>query len=207
MPDKSCMVCYECDSQFTLFNRRHHCRHCGKVFCAKCTENSVPASSSRQGNNVPVSGQRGWIRVCLYCYTQWEEGVATCENRIQEPNMEQSTTLSTSSLLSTKSCVTATSGNITHCPLPFSVGQQMQQASCLSLNQPSSVKGKDIDGEGFSELTRGNDLVADLEDPLPKQYEHSMNRYCFISLEVTKIEKFPCDPIPLSSCYICLKYD
>ncbi|WP_458439374.1 FYVE zinc finger domain-containing protein, partial [Klebsiella pneumoniae] len=35
MPDQSCRVCYECDSQFTLFNRKHHCRLCGRIFCNK----------------------------------------------------------------------------------------------------------------------------------------------------------------------------
>lgn len=44
MPDQSCRVCYDCDAQFTILNRRHHCRHCGRVFCARCTANSVPRS-------------------------------------------------------------------------------------------------------------------------------------------------------------------
>ncbi|KAK7821774.1 1-phosphatidylinositol-3-phosphate 5-kinase fab1b [Quercus suber] len=51
MPDQSCRVCYECDSQFTIFNRKHHCRLCGRVFCARCTANSVPAPSGDQSTS------------------------------------------------------------------------------------------------------------------------------------------------------------
>ncbi|KAF7843680.1 1-phosphatidylinositol-3-phosphate 5-kinase FAB1B [Senna tora] len=170
MPDKSCMVCYECDSQFTLFNRRHHCRHCGRVFCAKCTANSVPAPSSIQRNKLV---ERDRIRVCNYCYKHWDQGITSCDSRIQVPNLDHSYSLSTSSLTST---VTANSSNTLY-SMPFSVGsyQQMHHASSLSLHQ-SSVKGKGIDREGLPALKRSNDLVVDLGDPLPKQYKYSMNR-------------------------------
>jgi len=65
MPDRSCRMCYECESQFTIFNRRHHCRICGKVFCGKCTLNTIPA---------PVCSPRRFhdenerVRVCNYCF-------------------------------------------------------------------------------------------------------------------------------------------
>jgi len=32
---KSCMTC---KNPFTFFNRRHHCRSCGKIFCGKCVK-------------------------------------------------------------------------------------------------------------------------------------------------------------------------
>ncbi|XP_023520487.1 1-phosphatidylinositol-3-phosphate 5-kinase FAB1B-like isoform X1 [Cucurbita pepo subsp. pepo] len=68
MPDKSCRVCYECDSQFTFINRRHHCRRCGRVFCSKCTANSIPAPSTDPTNSREDSEK---IRVCNYCFKQW----------------------------------------------------------------------------------------------------------------------------------------
>ncbi|KAK7104589.1 zinc finger FYVE domain-containing protein 21-like [Littorina saxatilis] len=38
-PDSTCKVCQnpECQAKFDLFNRKHHCRRCGKCFCTKCT--------------------------------------------------------------------------------------------------------------------------------------------------------------------------
>lgn len=74
MPDQSCRVCYECDSQFTVFNRRHHCRLCGRVFCAKCTAHSIPILSEESKSDREESER---IRVCNYCFRQWEQGLVT----------------------------------------------------------------------------------------------------------------------------------
>lgn len=35
--DDSVKTCYECLDIFTLTNRKHHCRNCGKIFCSKCS--------------------------------------------------------------------------------------------------------------------------------------------------------------------------
>jgi hypothetical protein len=32
--DAKCRACYECEQPFGLLVRRHHCRICGRVFCA-----------------------------------------------------------------------------------------------------------------------------------------------------------------------------
>ncbi|KAJ4913819.1 1-phosphatidylinositol-3-phosphate 5-kinase FAB1A [Raphanus sativus] len=75
MPDHSCPVCYECDAQFTVFNRRHHCRLCGRVFCAKCAANSIPSPSDETKDSHEESSSDRRIRVCNYCYKQWEQGI------------------------------------------------------------------------------------------------------------------------------------
>ncbi|KAK9697410.1 hypothetical protein RND81_08G036000 [Saponaria officinalis] len=74
MPDQSCRVCYECDCQFTVFNRRHHCRLCGRVFCAKCTAQSIPIPSNEPKNDREDVER---LRVCNYCFKQWEQGLVT----------------------------------------------------------------------------------------------------------------------------------
>ena len=35
-PDNSNKTCELCENGFTFFNRRHHCRNCGRVVCGKC---------------------------------------------------------------------------------------------------------------------------------------------------------------------------
>lgn len=35
--DNTVFNCYNCNKQFTMFLRRHHCRFCGKIFCSDCT--------------------------------------------------------------------------------------------------------------------------------------------------------------------------
>ncbi|XP_028752152.1 1-phosphatidylinositol-3-phosphate 5-kinase FAB1B-like [Neltuma alba] len=164
MPDKICTVCYGCDCPFTLFNRRHHCRHCGKIFCAHCAANSVPA---------PSSDQRNRVRVCDFCYKQWEQGLASCNCTNQVPNLDHSFSLSVSSFSSTKSIVTANSSNNTVCSLPVSIGYYQPGQQGMSLHR-SSVKVKGLDREILSALRR--DLAASLGDSSLNQYEYSMER-------------------------------
>ena len=33
--------CHNCRNKFSLFNRRHHCRLCGKIYCCQCSEYSI----------------------------------------------------------------------------------------------------------------------------------------------------------------------
>mmetsp|Transcript_886 Transcript_886/g.3265 ORF Transcript_886/g.3265 Transcript_886/m.3265 type:complete len:295 (+) Transcript_886:241-1125(+) len=59
LPDSQAGTCFACDTAFAIFNRRHHCRHCGLVFCNNCTLNKI--SIRRLGHVEPV-------RVCEECY-------------------------------------------------------------------------------------------------------------------------------------------
>lgn len=38
-PDEEATHCSRCNSTFTIFRRKHHCRRCGKVVCASCSNN------------------------------------------------------------------------------------------------------------------------------------------------------------------------
>eukprot|EP01083_Nonionella_stella_P104175 298216_1 len=50
--------CLICDSEFTLFSRRHHCRRCGLLVCGKC-------SSGRA--LLPRINKTDMVRVCKRC--------------------------------------------------------------------------------------------------------------------------------------------
>uniref|UniRef100_A0A8C4QMC3 Pleckstrin homology domain containing, family F (with FYVE domain) member 2 n=1 Tax=Eptatretus burgeri TaxID=7764 RepID=A0A8C4QMC3_EPTBU len=59
VPDASASTCMRCHrTRFTALNRRHHCRKCGFVVCAACSEHRhlIPQQSSRP------------LRVCQPCY-------------------------------------------------------------------------------------------------------------------------------------------
>ncbi|OIW04546.1 hypothetical protein TanjilG_13928 [Lupinus angustifolius] len=174
MPDNSCRVCYECDSHFTIFNRRHHCRLCGRIFCANCTTNSIPASFSSERNSWDELEK---IRVCNYCYKQWELGIVAHDNSIQPSDLDRCDSMSISSVASSKSSGIANSSNMTLFSLPYSVGsyQQMQQDSSLDLYQ-SPMSGIGSEGESLSVSGGTDNLVADLGNPLSKQYGFSINR-------------------------------
>lgn len=61
--------CYKCGSTFTMFNRRHHCRACGRIFCYSCSQwtEYIPKDL------VSYIDTKGWItsgqisRVCQNC--------------------------------------------------------------------------------------------------------------------------------------------
>lgn len=55
--DKDC--CLECGTKFSLTMRKHHCRHCGRILCSKCSGQDVPIL--KFGLNKPV-------RVCNICF-------------------------------------------------------------------------------------------------------------------------------------------
>lgn len=42
VPDSDCGQCTACGAPFTLVRRRHHCRNCGRIFCSRCSSNSLP---------------------------------------------------------------------------------------------------------------------------------------------------------------------
>lgn len=68
VPDSSARICMHCKkSEFSLINRRHHCRHCGIVACNACTSKRwlLPQQSSRP------------LRVCLTCYHRLQSSKST----------------------------------------------------------------------------------------------------------------------------------
>lgn len=37
IPDARVQRCFGCNVEFSMFRRKHHCRSCGRIFCAACT--------------------------------------------------------------------------------------------------------------------------------------------------------------------------
>ncbi|KAL7718193.1 Rho guanine nucleotide exchange factor [Entamoeba marina] len=62
VPDDNVEDCMNCHDKFTVFNRRHHCRSCGRVLCGMCTKKKViiPHLSSKPQ------------RVCAKCASDFD---------------------------------------------------------------------------------------------------------------------------------------
>lgn len=76
VPDVDAPVCMHCKkTQFTILNRRHHCRKCGAVVCGPCSNKRflLPSQSSKP------------LRVCLHCY---DTLTAACNIKLNNPNSE-----------------------------------------------------------------------------------------------------------------------
>ncbi|XP_022079409.1 uncharacterized protein LOC110973147 [Acanthaster planci] len=56
--DEEVSVCIGCDNKFNQLRRKHHCRQCGRVLCAKCCKEKVP---------LPHLGLEEPERVCDLC--------------------------------------------------------------------------------------------------------------------------------------------
>ncbi|CAH1175861.1 unnamed protein product [Phaedon cochleariae] len=61
LKDEGCDRCAGCSVKFTVYERKHHCRNCGRVFCSKCSR--FESEISRLRILKPV-------RVCQGCYAQ-----------------------------------------------------------------------------------------------------------------------------------------
>ncbi|KAL1979643.1 hypothetical protein VTN96DRAFT_5405 [Rasamsonia emersonii] len=70
-----------CRAFFGLFLRRHHCRHCGHVFCAAHTPHVVPLDQDARFH--PDGTPSRACDLCWQAYQRWEESRAAGISRIQ----------------------------------------------------------------------------------------------------------------------------
>ncbi|XP_074302031.1 1-phosphatidylinositol-3-phosphate 5-kinase FAB1B-like [Silene latifolia] len=168
MPDDSCRVCYDCDAQFTLFNRRHHCRLCGRIFCGKCTANWVPANTD---NSSYLRDEWEKVRVCNFCFKQWQQGVArvgdsTTDGICRSP--------SEASIASSKSSCTAYGSTITICSMSFGLCEQISENLSISPYE-SAVMDPSMDVQGGEGPGKSNILVTYADDSSVNQYGSGTN--------------------------------
>ncbi|XP_065055480.1 myotubularin-related protein 3-like isoform X2 [Rhopilema esculentum] len=61
VPDHIVNICTECNQQFNLVVRKHHCRKCGRIFCGACANQYMP---------LPDEQLYEPVRVCSQCFEQ-----------------------------------------------------------------------------------------------------------------------------------------
>ncbi|XP_017658431.1 zinc finger FYVE domain-containing protein 26 isoform X2 [Nannospalax galili] len=84
VPDETesiCMVC--CREHFTMFNRRHHCRRCGRLVCGSCSTKKMVVEGCRENPT----------RVCDQCYSYYNKDVPEenpCQSEVPDSSKSES---------------------------------------------------------------------------------------------------------------------
>ena len=63
--DEGSESCTDCGVKFTIYERRHHCRSCGKLFCSSC---------SQYQSEIEKLNIHDKVRVCKTCYDELNGG-------------------------------------------------------------------------------------------------------------------------------------
>ncbi|KAJ5578790.1 uncharacterized protein N7459_007754 [Penicillium hispanicum] len=77
-----------CRSSFGIFLRRHHCRHCGHVFCSSHTPHVVPLDQQARFHPEGVPSRA--CDLCWSAYQRWEETRTDRLSKIQSSIDNQS---------------------------------------------------------------------------------------------------------------------
>lgn len=84
VPDYRVSVCMLCKMEkFSMFNRRHHCRRCGRVICNTCSQKLLL---------ITEISDRHPVRVCDDCYAQTR--METAQSRKESTSSTSSATIS-----------------------------------------------------------------------------------------------------------------
>ncbi|XP_073012375.1 protein FREE1-like [Typha latifolia] len=76
VPDEAVNKCTSCGGDFGAFNRRHHCRNCGDIFCDKCTQGRIALTADE--NAQPV-------RVCDRCMAEVSHRLSIAKEAASKP--------------------------------------------------------------------------------------------------------------------------
>lgn len=68
VPDSERSYCHKCNLKFTVLERKHHCRHCGEIFCQKDLPDMIYLNSEAKFCQLRQFGGGVLVKVCHECY-------------------------------------------------------------------------------------------------------------------------------------------
>lgn len=85
-PDSDASICDDttCTRAFGYFNRRHHCRRCGYIFCDTHSSFLIPLDQDANFNPIGTLS-----RACGYCLSQYQDWEALVLSRKNSESSEE----------------------------------------------------------------------------------------------------------------------
>ncbi len=189
MPDRLCTTCYSCDTPFTVFRRRHHCRLCGQVFCNTCSGYFVPANTSSphvvqpvtaiasphklykailpaNNNNTTIPGgsEHGAItlRTCKMCFDQ----VTSRQQEQQKKQEAAAAALETAAhkRKSSSNNITSTEAIVAATPKRTTGGSTTTTTIATTAATPSVPKGTTSNNNTSTTTTASKSAIAGFEE-------------------------------------------
>lgn len=80
VPDSMRDNCKKCHIQFSLWERKHHCRHCGEIFCHRNLQRKLFLNSDAQFTDQKYLGKKFLSKVCDLCYNQFQQFITDSQN-------------------------------------------------------------------------------------------------------------------------------
>lgn len=143
-PDEATKECFLCRSTFTFFTRRHHCRKCGRVVCASCSDQNIkyfPNTLVVHAYSVPLKcNEHQTYRTCDECVAEVKMIRQTLMNSPVELRQTASNATSnrSSANRSNRSSSISTSANSKHARVVV---------SCPMLSASSLVGSRDTESD------------------------------------------------------------
>ena len=89
VPDAVAKDCMICQTRFSTFVRKHHCRRCGRVVCSACSPHhvSLTAADSALTGHAPSEHSK-LERVCKECFKEMTTQHNRCELTCKESSFD-----------------------------------------------------------------------------------------------------------------------
>uniref|UniRef100_W4VR85 Lateral signaling target protein 2 homolog n=1 Tax=Corethrella appendiculata TaxID=1370023 RepID=W4VR85_9DIPT len=130
VPDHAVSKCTNCQTEFWLGRRKHHCRSCGQIFCADCSEFWAPLPDEKLFQPV---------RLCAPCYQ-------TVNGKMQQ-HQQQNQQISFNILSNNTNITTNDNCNIiltSNCKQPQLQLQPQQLINCKTSSSSSAISSNII---------------------------------------------------------------
>lgn len=93
IPDSERDSCHECHIKFGILERKHHCRHCGEIFCQRHVNDKIYLNQDAQFCQLRQFGGGVLVKVCHGCFIANDEYMQAIKLKKLKQMEEQNDTL------------------------------------------------------------------------------------------------------------------